>query len=344
MTTPSTVQSIPTAVDYEEIEVQETLIGNKLYLIDDYKNVYSVDTHESIGTLNELEQSAANCDKVCKNIGRLPLELRHAIFNCLTIDFRLEMVLQKKAHIIRTLYEAYNERILDIPALKEIIEQGLRLRFFYHKEINNSYHNQPNLRSWIPNIEFKQMGEIISTQHPAFKALRKIVITPTIYGRIDSISRRFQTTRHARDALTKIVSTITNSCDILPTFTVPLGHGKEANVRGQKFNYFVRKHTFQFICLLTKFISKFKDPLDVVAIRNHKIIHMRWMRKTVTKVIPVEFRKRQRKMQRKIKLSAKEAAKEAKIVAKEAKIAAKEAKIAAKEAKIAAKKNTLNIR
>jgi hypothetical protein len=226
---------------------------------------------------------------------------------------------------------------LDIDALKIIVDKGLRLRFFYHKEINNSYHNQPNLRSWIPNIEFKQMGEIISTQHPAFKALRKIVITPTIYGRIDSISRRFQTTRHARDALTKIVSTITNSCDILPTFTVPLGHGKEANVRGQKFNYFVRKHTFQFICLLTKFISKFKDPLDVVAIRNHKIIHMRWMRKTVTKVIPVEFRKRQRK----IKLAAKEAAKEAKIIAKEAKIAAKEA---AKEAKIAAKKNTLNIR
>ena len=131
-------------------------------------------------------------DKICKNIGRLPLELRHAIFNCLTIDFRLEMIQSKPAEIIRTLYEAYDARILDIDALKRIVDKGLRLRFFYYKEINNSYHNQPNLRSWIPNIEFKQMGEIISTQHPAFKALRKIVITPTIHGRIDSISRRFQ--------------------------------------------------------------------------------------------------------------------------------------------------------
>lgn len=274
-------------------------------------------------------------DKICKNIGRLPLELRHAIFNCLTIDFRLEMVLQKTAHIIRTLYEAYKERILDIPALKEIVEKGLRWRFFYHKEINESYHIQPNLRKMLPNIEYQQMGDIVSTQHPAFKALRKIVIIPTIYDRIDSTSRHFQTSRRARDALTKIVSTITKCCDILPTFTVSLGHGKDK--RGQNFNYFVRKHTFQFICLLTKFISKFKDPLDAVAIRNHKIRHMRWMSKTVTKAIPVEFRKRQRKMQRKIKLSAKIAANEAKISAKKA---AKEAKIAAKEAKIAAK-NTL---
>ena len=307
-----------------------------------------------------IDAAAANCDKVCKNITRLPLELRHAIFNCLTIDFRLEMVLKKKAHIIQTLYEAYNERILDIPALKKIVEQGLRLRFFY-KGKNNSYHNQPNLRSWIPNIEFKQMGEIISTQHPAFKALREIVIIPAIYDRIDSTSRHFQTARRARVALTKIVSTITKCCDILPTFTVPLGCSKEANVRGQKFNYFVRKHTFQLICLLTKFISKFKDPLDAVAIRDHKIIHMRWMKKIVTKVIPVEFRKLQRKIKLSAKITAKEAAKkvkldekEAKIAAKEAKIAAKEAakkvkldekeaKIAAKEAKIAAK-NTLNIR
>ena len=45
-------------------------------------------------------------DKICKNIGRLPLELRHAIFNCLTIDFRLEMIQSKPAEIIRTLYEA----------------------------------------------------------------------------------------------------------------------------------------------------------------------------------------------------------------------------------------------
>ena len=292
-----------------------------------------------------IDAAAANCDKVCKNISRLPLELRHAIFNCLTIDFRLEMVLKKKAHIIQTLYEAYNERILDIPALKKIVEQGLRLRFFYKEK--NSYHNQPNLRSWIPNIEFKQMGEIISTQHPAFKALREIVIIPAIYDRIDSTSRHFQTTRRARVALTKIVSTITKCCDILPTFTVPLGCSKKANVRGQKFNYFVRKHTFQLICLLTKFISKFKDPLDAVAIRDHKIIHMRWMKKIVTKVIPVEFRKLQRKIKLSAKITAKEAAKKVKLDEKEAKIAAKEAakkvKLDEKEAKITAK-NTLNIR
>ena len=53
----------------------------------------------------------------------------------------------------------HNARILDIDALKRIVDKGLRLRFFYYKEIN-ILTLSANLRSWIPNIEFKQMGEI----------------------------------------------------------------------------------------------------------------------------------------------------------------------------------------
>jgi len=338
MTTLSAVRSIPTTGDIEEIEVNEIVIYNKLYLIDDKNNVYSVDTHDKIGTLNELEQ-AANCDKVCKNIGRLPLELRHAIFNCLTVDFRLEMVLQKTAHIIRTLYEAYNERILNITTLKKIVNMGIKYHFFYHKVTNGPLLIRQNLAVMLPNIEFKQMGEIISTQHPVFRALREIVVVPNINGSINSRSRRFRATRHARDALTKIVTTITKCCDILPTFTV------NKDKLGQKFNYFVRKHTFQFICLLTKFISKFEVQLENAAIEKFKQRLKQKFKRTIGKYIPGAFRK----MQCKLRLSAKiakaadiKARKEARLAAKEAATEAKEAKAAttkaAKEEKKAAKK------
>jgi hypothetical protein len=274
--------------------------------------------------------TVTNLDKVCRNIGRLPLEMRHAIFNCLTVDFRLEMVLQKKAHIIRTLYEAYNERILDIQALQKIVDMGIRFRFFYNNT-NGTLNVQPNLRRWMPNIEFKQMGDIVSTQHPAFKALRKIVVIPTIHGQIDSTSRRVHPARHASESLTKIVSTITKSCDILPTFTVPLGRGKDANARGQKFNYYVRKHTFQFICILTKFISKFEVQLENAAIEKFKQRQRKTFKRTVARYIPYMFRK----MQRKIKLSAKIAKIAATKAKKDAKVAATKAK---KDAKVAATK------
>ena len=322
-----------------KIEVTEIIISNKLYLIDDKNNVYSIDTHDKIGTLNELEQ-AVNCDKVCKNIGRLPLELRHAIFNCLTIDFRLEMVLQKTAHIIRTLYEAYNERILDIPALQRIVNKGIRWHFFYRNWTYDPLKIRNHLIMLLPSIEFKQMGEIVSTQHPVFMALREIVVIPTIHGSINSTSRRFRATRHARDALTKIVSTITKSCDILPTFTV------NKDKLGQKFNYYVRKHTFQFICLLTKFISKFEVQVENAAIEKSKQRQKQRFKRTIGKYIPAAFRK----MQCKIKLSAKiakaaaiKARKEDRLAAKiAAATEAKDAKVAAakakKDAKAAAKK------
>ena len=274
--------------------------------------------------------TVTNLDKVCRNIGRLPLEMRHAIFNCLTVDFRLEMVLQKKAHIIRTLYEAYNERILDIQSLQKIVDMGIRFRFFYNNT-NGTLNVQPNLRRWMPNIEFKQMGDIVSTQHPAFKALRKIVVIPTIHGQIDSTSRRVHPARHASESLTKIVSTITKSCDILPTFTVPLGRGKDANARGQKFNYYVRKHTFQFICILTKFISKFEVQLENAAIEKFKQRQRKTFKRTVAIYIPYMFRK----MQRKIKLSAKIAKIAATKAKKDAKVAATKAK---KDTKVAATK------
>ena len=288
--------------------------------------------------------TVTNLDKVCRNIGRLPLEMRHAIFNCLTVDFRLEMVLQKKAHIIRKLYEAYNERILDIPALQKIVELGIRHCFFYRKWTNEPLKIQPNLRRWMPNIEFKQMGDIVSTQHPVFNALREIVVIPTIHGQIDSTSRQVHLARHASESLTKIVSTITKSCDILPTFTVPLGRGKGANARGQKFNYFVRKHTFQFICILTKFISKFEVQLENAAIEKSKLRQKQNFKRLVARYIPNAFRK----MQRKIKLSAKiaksvaiEAAKKAAKEARETKAAATKAK---KEAKEATKKATKELK
>jgi len=284
--------------------------------------------------------TVTNLDKVCRNIGRLPLEMRHAIFNCLTVDFRLEMVLQKKAHIIRKLYEAYNERILDIPALQKIVELGIRTQFFYSTK-NGTLMVQPKLRRWMPNIEFKQMGDIVSTQHPAFKALREIVVIPTIHGQIDSTSRRVHPARHASESLTKIVSTITKSCDILPTFTVPLGRGKDANARGQKFNYFVRKHTFQFICILTKFISKFEVQLENAVIEKSKLRQKKNFKRLVARYIPYAFRK----MQRKIKLSAKiaksvaiEAAKKTAKEARETKAAAKKAAKEARETKAAATK------
>jgi len=330
MTTLSAVRSTPIDVGVEEIEVTEIIISNKLYLIDLKNNIYSFDTHEQIGTLNELEQ-AANCDKVCKNIGRLPLELRHAIFNCLTIDFRLEMVLQKTAHIIRTLYEAYNERILDIPALQRIVNKGIRWHFFYRNWTNDPLKIQNHLIMLLPSIEFKQMGEIVSTQHPVFRALREIVVIPTIHGSINSTSRRFRATRHARDALTKIVSTITKSCDILPTFTV------NKDKLGQKFNYYVRKHTFQFICLLTKFISKFEVQVENAAIEKSKQRQKQKFKRTVAKLIPAAFRK----MQCKIKVSAKKDAKVAAAQAKkDAKVAAAQAKKDAKVAAAQAKKDT----
>ena len=152
---------------------------------------HSVNHIKLISILSNMT-TVTTLDKVCKNIGRLPLELRHAIFNCLTIDFRLEMVLQKTAHIIRTLYEAYNERILDITALQRIVNMGIRWHFFYNKGTNGLV-TQSILRKMLPNIEFKQMGDIVSTQHPVFKALREIVVIPTIHGSINSTSRRFRT-------------------------------------------------------------------------------------------------------------------------------------------------------
>jgi hypothetical protein len=276
-----------------------------------------------------------NCDKVCANIGRLPLELRHAIFNCLTVDFRLEMVLQKTAHIIRTLYEAYNERILDITVLKRIVTMGIRWQFFYHTE-SNGLVTQPKLRALVPNLEFKQMGEIVSTDHPVFKALREIVVIPTIRGTIKSKSRRYTDTRHARDALDKIVSTIIKSSDILPTLTVPSGciHSKKHRINcGDTFNYLVKKYTFHFIYLLTKSISKFKVPLENAAIEKAKKQHMLSFKRTIAKQIVVGFRT----MQRKIKLSAKIAREEAKKTAKKAREEAKKAKEEAKKAREEAK-------
>jgi len=275
-------------------------------------------------------------DTVCKNIGRLPLELRHAIFNCLTVDFRLEMLQEKKAQIIRTLYEAYTERLLDITKLKEIVDRVIRLHFFYRKLLTDTnYRIQPPLKKLLPLLEFKQMGETISTEHPVFKALREIVFIPKIYGTI----RTTYLNTHAHDSLNKIVSTITNTWDIVPTLTVPSGciHSNKHDINcGDKFNYRIRKYTFNSICILAKFVSKFKVPLEEKAIQKLKTTHMRYLKKSI---IPQIRGVGYRKMQSKLKLSAKKVAKEAKEVAKKVAKEAKEAaKKKAKEAKEAAKK------
>jgi len=283
--------------------------------------------------------TVTNLDKVCRNIGRLPLEMRHAIFNCLTVDFRLEMVLQKKAHIIRKLYEAYDYRILDINALKRNIDLGIRWRFFVTVKNESGQFimkNQTRPTQYLTNIEYKQMGEIVSTEHPAFKALRQIVVVPKIHGSIKSNSLKLADSRHARNALSKIVSTITKSCDILPTFAVP-SHSRS----GKKFNYYVKRYTFQFMCILSNFISKLEVQIENAAIKKTK----QTFKQTVARYIPYAFRK----MQRKIKLSAKiakaaaiKAAKEAKAAnkkaIKDAKEATKKATKEAKEAKAANKK------
>jgi hypothetical protein len=268
-----------------------------------------------------------NIDKVCRNIGRLPLEMRHAIFNCLTIDFRLEMVLQQKADIIRKLYEAYDYRILDINELKNNVELGIRWYFFVTRNESGKIimKNQSIPKRYLPNIEYKQMGEIVSVEHPAFKALRQIVIIPKIHGSIKSNSRKLQDTLHARDALNKIITTINKSCDILPTFEVP-----SQSIRGSKFNYYVKKSVFQFICILTKFISKFEVQLENAAIEKSKQRQQKIFKRTVARNIPYAYRK----MQRKIKLSAKIAKEAEKKAAKKAREDAKKAKeVAKKEAK-----------
>jgi hypothetical protein len=268
------------------------------------------------------------CDKICKNIGRLPLELRHAIFNCLTVDFRLEMVQKKTARIIRTIHEAYDERILDINALKKAVEFGIRWHFFVNRQDElGRLHlvNQVIPKKHLPNIVFNQMGITISTEHPAFNALRKIVIIPNIYGKIDSQSTNRWTQRHARESLNKITTTITRCVDILPTFSVP---------NSRKFNYYVKKRIFQFICVLTKFISKFEVQVENAAIEKSKQRHKQTFKRTIGKYIPGAFRK----MQCKIRLSAK-IAKAADITArKEARLVAKTEAKEAKETKAATKK------
>jgi hypothetical protein len=276
-------------------------------------------------------------DKICKNIGRLPLELRHAIFNCLTIDFRLEMLQAKKAQIIRSLFEAYTERLLNITALKRIVDKVIRCNFFYRKEHSSDYLIQPPLKKWLPPLEFKQMDEISSTEHPVFKALLKIVIIPKIHGTINSKTLRRWPSQHALDALTKIVSCITKTWDIIPTITVPSGclHQKNHGNCGDNFNYRIRKYTFNSICTLTKFVSKFKVPLEERAVKKLKIAHMRYFKRSI---IP-KMRSMYRVMQRKLKLSAKKVAQETKLAAKVAKAAATKAKKDAKAAATKARKD-----
>ncbi len=273
-------------------------------------------------------------DKVCKNIGRLPLELRHAIFNCLTIDFRLEMLQEKKAQIIRTLFEAYTERLLNITTLKKLVDRVIRLNFFYKKEPNMDYIIQPPLKNLLPNLEFKQMDETVSTEHPVFKALREIVFIPRIYGNINSKSHITYVKRHALDALNKIVSCITKTWDIIPTITVPSGclHQKNHGNCGDNFNYRIRKYTFNSICILNNFVSQFKVPLEERALEKLKTEYKKLFFKGTLRHMP-KFAKQ---MQKKIKFSTKKAAKEAE---KDAKAAATKAKKDAKAAATKAKKD-----
>ena len=263
-------------------------------------------------------------DQVCTNIGRLPLELRHAIFNCLTLDFRLEMVLQKTAQIIRTLFEAYTERLLDITALKKIVDKAIRWQFFYRKEPRADYLIRQPLKKLLPSIEFNQMGSTRSSEHPVFNNLREIVFIPPIYGNINSKSHRRWVTQHALDALTKIVSCISKTWDIIPTITVPSGslHQENHGNCGDKFNYRIRKYTFNSICILTKFVSKFKVPLEERALEKLKTESKQLFFKGTLRHMP----KFAQQMQRKIKLSAKKAEKVAAAKAK------KETKAAAKKA------------
>jgi len=288
-----------------------------------------------------------NLDNICRNIGRLPLELRHAIFNCLTIDFRLEMVKQKTAPIIRSLYEAYDERILDINALKRAVELGIRWPFFVNiKNESGQFRlvNQTIPKKHLPSIVFNQMGVTVRTEHPVFNALRKIVIIQNIYGKIDSQSTNRWTQRHARESLNKIITTITQCVDILPTLNVP---------QNKKFNYYVKKRVFQFICILTKFVSKFKVQLENAAIEKLKQQQKKTFKRTIGKYIPGAFRKMQCKLklsekiakaadikaQKEARLAAKKEAKETKEATKKAEKEAKNADIKArKESRLVAKK------
>ena len=273
--------------------------------------------------------ATTNVDKICRNIGRLPLELRHAIFNCLTIDFRLEMVQQKTSGIIRILYKAHEKQVLDVNALKHMVEMGIRWNFFVNTSDARLKPQYIPIR-YAPYIEYKVGDEITKTEHPVFKALRKIVIIPKIYGAIQSSFVTPRQRARSQYALNIIISTITKSIEILPTITLPL------TSRGKKFNYYIKRKVFHFICLLSKFVSSVNAKLDDIIIRDAKNAHIRKWKKTIIPRLRIAYRN----MQRKIKHSTIRIAQQAKIAAKEAQ---KQAKIAAKEAQKQAKIETVII-
>jgi len=54
---PTQVPQVEEEEEEEEIHTQEIVIDNKSYLLDEDNNVYSVDTHEQIGTFNAEDQT-----------------------------------------------------------------------------------------------------------------------------------------------------------------------------------------------------------------------------------------------------------------------------------------------
>ena len=57
---PAQVPQVEEEEEEEEIHTQEIVIGGKSYLLDEENNVYSVDTHEQIGTFNAETQTISS--------------------------------------------------------------------------------------------------------------------------------------------------------------------------------------------------------------------------------------------------------------------------------------------
>jgi hypothetical protein len=244
------------------------------------------------------------------------------------------MVQQKTSGIIRLLYKAHEKQFLDVNALKHMVEMGIRWNFFVNTP-DAKLRPQNIPISYVPYIEYSVGDEIIKLEHPVFKALRKIVIIPRIYGAILSSFGSWRQRQRSLDALNIIISTITKSIEMLPTITVP------NTSRGKKFNYYIKRKVFHFICLLSNFVSSFNAKLEDLIIRDEKNAHARKWKKTIIPRLRIAYRNMQRKIKhstiriaQQAKIAAKEAQKQAKIAAKEAQ---KQAKIAAKEAQTQAK-------
>ena len=240
--------------------------------------------------------TTTNQDLICKNIKRLPWELKYAIYNCIDIDTRLEILQAKQTELIVTLYRAFNEKILNVSNLMQILDNGLRFHIFY-KDKNGTFLTQPPLKKLLPDIKYSINSTAFSEKHPLFNMLLKNVHL-TLYNY--QLTSRLTIVR--REALDQIMVKIRSCFDILPT----LFSGKK------RFDYSIRKIIFRFTHILSIFAFKFKEQIKNKEIKILEQNHKKFFKKNIAKRIPICYRKIQRSLIKKEKLAEKEAKKKVK--------------------------------